>query len=577
MSPELDPGLDSWDGEKTTPLARQAANIGEVPDLSQTDITNPKASSGHPAEAETAGRVSRWHGLSGLAVALPIFPAIMLITGLVMIGYMSPIYAGLQGLDYDPAYQYLFNGAGLMRGYNPAHIDHPGTPVQILSGLISIISWSLARLCGLTTLPFPASIAANSEEYLRVIMTAFLVMNCIAVYWVGAAIARSTGIAAAGIACQTAYFLFGSLFPRIFNAAPEAILCLSATALMAVLAPVLFADEDCSDRRAVAAGFFIGLGVTSKVTFFPLLLLTLLLKRPRPIFIMLSASALYAFLFLLPIVDKLKHVFGWLFSIATHEGNHGDGAAGFIDWAVLPERAGLIASAEPLLVVAAIAAAAAILTSNSGDRRKAAILAATLGTLILLVLKHYAIHYLMPAVAIAPTIIVWAISRLAERQRPYMLAGAIAAIVGGASVANMSAAFANERALRRENEKAVNEVIARYQNPVVIGAYRSGYKPWAILFALSWSDLKFARLFPPTTAADSMTYDSGLKKLWRAHSGPVDWNYLDQFEKAGRAVLIVQSKDNKIEPQTARTETLLDQGFGDTVERIIVSPKADDK
>lgn len=56
---------------------------------------------------------------------------ILLITGLVLIGYMSPIYSGLQGLDYDPAYQYLFNGAGLMKGYNPSHTDHPGTPVGL--------------------------------------------------------------------------------------------------------------------------------------------------------------------------------------------------------------------------------------------------------------------------------------------------------------------------------------------------------------------------------------------------------------------------------------------------------------
>jgi hypothetical protein len=214
---------------------------------------------------------------------------------------------------------------------------------------------------------------------------------------------------------------------------------------------------------------------------------------------------------------------------------------------------------------------------KSGQRRKAAILAATLGALIFLVAKHFAVHYLMPAVAITPAIIVWSISRFAERQAPCWIAAAIAAITGCSLIAYISVTFADERALRRDNEKAVNEVIARYPNPVVIGAYRSGYKPWAVLFALAWSDERFARLFPQTTAPDSMTYDGGLKKPWRAHSGPVEWDYLDQFEKAGRAVLILQSKGEKIEPQTARTETLLDQGFGDTVERIIVSPKAGDQ
>ena len=181
----------------------------------------------------------------------------------------------------------------------------------------------------------------------------------------------------------------------------------------------------------------------------------------------------------------------------------------------------------------------------------------------------------MPTVAMAPAIIVWAISRFARRQTPYMVAAAIASVIGAASIQNMSSTFANERALRRENEKAINEVIARYQNPVVMGAYRAGYRPLAIVIGLAWSDLKFARLFRQTT--DTLVYDAGLKKPWRAHSGPVDWSYLDQFEKAGRAVLVVQSRSDKIELQTARTETLLDQGFGDTVERIIVSPKVGDK
>ena len=501
----------------------------------------------------------------------------MLIAGLVLIGYMSPIYSGLRGLDYDPAYPYLFNGAGLMEGYNPSLVEHPGTPVQLLAGLISIVSWSVATLSGLTSLAFPISVATNSEEYLRIIMTAFLVMNCIAVYWVGAAIARSTGLMMAGVACQAAYFLFGPLFPRIFHAAPEAIVCLSATALMAVLVPALFADEDVSDRRAVAAGFFIGLGVVSKATFIPLLLLALLFRRPRPILIALSASALFMLFFLLPIIGKLRRVFGWLFAIVTHEGRHGGGPAGFIDWGVVPERARLIASTEPLLVAAAIAVTAALLFATSGNRRKAVIVAATLGVLVLLVLKQFAIHYLMPAVAIAPAIIVWAISRFAKRQSPYLVVAAVTAIIGVAAIQDMASTFANERALRRANEKAVNEVIARYENPVVLGAYRAGYKPLAIVIGLAWSDRKFAQLFPQTTAADSLVYDAGFKKPWRAHSGPVDWSYLDQFEKAGRAILIVQSRHDRIEPQTARTETLLDQGFGDTVERIIVSPKVGDK
>jgi len=139
----------------------------------------------------------------------------------------------------------------------------------------------------------------------------------------------------------------------------------------------------------------------------------------------------------------------------------------------------------------------------------------------------------------------------------------------------MVSTLASDRSARNENEKAVNEVLARYQNPLVIGSYRAGYKPWAIQFGLTWANAKFARLVPNSAADDSLSYITGSEKLWRNQVGLVEWSYLNQFEKAGRAVLIVQTRSYRIQRLTAQTETLLDQGFGDTVERVIVSPKAD--
>lgn len=200
-------------------------------------------------------------------------------------------------------------------------------------------------------------------------------------------------------------------------------------------------------------------------------------------------------------------------------------------------------------------------------------MALTVDALVFLVLKQFSIHYLMPAVAIAPVVFIWAVSRFARRQYPYAVVATVALVLGVASMQNMSSAFANQRALRSENEKAVNEVIARYRNPVVIGAYRSGYKPWAVQFGIAWSDPRFAALIPNATAGDRLWYDSNKKNIWRSQTEQVDWSYLDQFEKAGRAVLIVQPRGTKIDRQTAQTETLLDQGFGDSVERIIITPK----
>ena len=508
---------------------------------------------------------------TGKTIALAALPGLILVLGFVLMSSMMPIYSGLQYLDYDPAYQYLFNGAALMKGYGPTHTDHPGTPVQLLMGVISIISWSIVRLSGLTSQAYPLSVVTHPEEYLRIIMTVFLLMNCVAIYFLGSVVSKYTRIAAAGIACQAGYLLLGVLFPRMFHATPEAVHFLAATSLMITLAPVIFEGQDCSNRRAILVGLFLGLGAASKVTFLPLFFLTLLLRQPQAIFRALSAGFLFTLLLVLPIIDKLKELVTWLLRVATHDGTYGEGKANVIDWTLVPERAALVFAAEPLLIVVAISLFVVILFSRTVEKRTAAIFGLAIGSLLFLTLKHFGIHYLTPAAAIAPAVVIWAVSRFSAPRWLYMIFGAIALVFGIASLQNLSSVFVKERHLRTENETAVNEVIARFKNPVLISAYRSGFRPWAIQFGLASSNIKFARRIPNALSEEDLFYNSNSKSLYRIRSAQVDWSYLEQFEKAGRSVLVVQPRGTRIDQQTVPTETLLDQGFGDTVERIIVT------
>ena len=64
---------------------------------------------------------------------LLIVPIVLFIIQYSFIQKIYPLY-----LDSDPAYQYLFNGLLILNGHSPYHIDHPGTPVQILiAGVVS--------------------------------------------------------------------------------------------------------------------------------------------------------------------------------------------------------------------------------------------------------------------------------------------------------------------------------------------------------------------------------------------------------------------------------------------------------
>ena len=68
-------------------------------------------------------------------ILLVVLPAIYLVAASNFVGARGPFW---QAACYDPSYLYLLNSLLLLEGKTPAHIDHPGTPVQIIgAGLLA--------------------------------------------------------------------------------------------------------------------------------------------------------------------------------------------------------------------------------------------------------------------------------------------------------------------------------------------------------------------------------------------------------------------------------------------------------
>ena len=97
---------------------------------------------------------------------------VVVLAGAAILPYFSHTEYG-----YDPAYPYLFNGMGLMRGFAPQHVDHPGTPLQMMTGIVSFIDWSVRRVFGATTLNFEAAVLNDPESYLLSISAALLILS----------------------------------------------------------------------------------------------------------------------------------------------------------------------------------------------------------------------------------------------------------------------------------------------------------------------------------------------------------------------------------------------------------------
>jgi hypothetical protein len=298
-----------------------------------------------------------------------------------------------------------------------------------------------------------------------------------------------------------------------------------------------------------------------------LILLIFLLRRPWTILVALLATAIFGAILLYPIHRQLLQVYDWFAALATHDGSYGTGHATIVDVDALPWRFQYMSIKEPVLLFAGAIVLATTCINRSQGAWKGYLLTAVIAIQLLLTAKHFAIHYLMPAVAISPVCVVWAMSRLAVRENKFAVMTALSIGLGALQFVTLESSFAKERAENNANVAAVSELIARYPNPLVIGSYRSHRLSYALQFGSQYVDKALAAQMAAGPAGDNLIYWAG--RILHPTGGDIDPSYLDQIAKSGRAILIVRSRTILVDQNAFKTEAVFDQGFGDVVERYV--------
>jgi hypothetical protein len=118
----------------------------------------------------------------------------------------------------DPAYVYLFNGLSILSGVGPGHVDHPGTPVQLLVAFVILIK---STLTGSDLSEAIKAALINPEASIATVSVFLLAGNALATWFLGFRIMRATGSIALAVGAQTGPMYLGHLLPRLTYLAPE--------------------------------------------------------------------------------------------------------------------------------------------------------------------------------------------------------------------------------------------------------------------------------------------------------------------------------------------------------------------
>jgi hypothetical protein len=324
------------------------------------------------------------------------------------------------GSNSDPEYVYLLNAANLAMMHGVGHIDHPGTPVQVLG---AVVIRAVYHLRGSAVNGLQADVLKRPEFYLKAIQTAMLMLNVLMLWllgWVTYSVSRNKWL---GLWLQ-AIPLFSPVMLQfgLTRVTPEPMLLLTGSAMVLVIVLLIYLPEFMKKRQWLMwllPAIVVGFGVANKITFVPLGLIGLIVLPGIRKKIYYSITCGVGFVvFTLPIIRMYDRFFGWIFNLLSHSGKYGSGASGLVSSSEYLDNIKSLLSNNPFFTIVLILSLILLIlliflfmvpsfsqwSKEIKNHHRINILIALVITQIfglLMVSKHSSDHYLLPVLGLS--------------------------------------------------------------------------------------------------------------------------------------------------------------------------------
>lgn len=265
----------------------------------------------------------------------PLLLLLLPITYLISHGFLSSRKGDFWWtVNQDPDYAYLLNSLIVANFDSPGHVDHPGTPVQVLGAIVLHIRYLFSSWFASVANNLTDDVLTHSESYLYWINYTLVALSALSLLVVGlGAFLVSRNLLLSLILQTTPFLTMRTLtVSEASRVAPEPLLfCISQ--LIVLLLVIYWYDKNADRSRwfAVGMGILFGLGMATKITFVPMIFFLLLVADWRRKLLAIGV-AIGAFVFAtLPIIPYYGGVLDWLVTLTTHTGIYGTGKPGLVE------------------------------------------------------------------------------------------------------------------------------------------------------------------------------------------------------------------------------------------------------
>lgn len=308
----------------------------------------------------------------------------------------------------DPEYCYLFNSLNISQfTLKVWHVDHPGTPTQLLGALVIRV---IHLFCGKE--PLLQDVMHNSALYARAITVTIFSLNGIALFLLGKVAFKLFKNIFTALFSQLTPFASYLVLTLILRINPEHVAVLSVILLTILILKYVHCQKVSGkwiDWYMIGFAFIAGFTIAVKMTFLPLVFVPFFLFKGFIRKILYAVfSGIFFILFILPVLYyRHEYFFEWIKSLFIHSGKYGTGEANIVDKDAFLNSLHATFSFEFLFTFAFFLFVLVCLVHLLPAIRKRfrdkihykLLLGTTLSMLlqILLVAKQFTYHYLTPA------------------------------------------------------------------------------------------------------------------------------------------------------------------------------------
>ena len=260
--------------------------------------------------------------------ALFIIPILYFATGVFFQSELGNYYVG----TVDPEFSYLFNGLNIAQGTLKVwHVDHPGTPLQILAAIvIRVVHLFHGKE------PLLDDVLLNTQLYVKSIIITLFSLISVSLFVLGYQTNKYSKNIFSGLFLQLIPYSTYVTLALMFRINTEHMSILCVVLLMILLINYFNSPNNNAtifDKYFIWFSVITGFTIAVKITFLPLFFVPFFLFPGILKKIYYSVFAFLSFLvFILPVlIYRFGYFTDWILKLLNHSGRYGEGEEKVID------------------------------------------------------------------------------------------------------------------------------------------------------------------------------------------------------------------------------------------------------